>query len=94
MYHVIGERGTGKTFKLMKLAQEHNGVFVCQNPQAMKQKALNYGLSGFDIISYKEFYRTFDEIHTSYFIDEIDLFFKALESQVIGYSLTLEEQVK
>lgn len=91
MYHVIGERGTGKTFKLMQLAQEHNGVFVCQNPQAMKQKALNYGLSGFDIISYIEFNRIFDEIDRIYFIDEIDLFFKEIESQIVGYSLTLDE---
>ena len=42
MYQIIGNNGSGKTKKLMLLAQEHNGVFVCANPHAMKEKAKAY----------------------------------------------------
>ena len=48
MYRIIEGRGTGKTLRLMLLAKENNGVIVCSNPHAMRQKAIAYGLTGFD----------------------------------------------
>jgi hypothetical protein len=39
----------------MLLAQENNGVFVCASPLDMREKAKNYGFSGFEIISYKDY---------------------------------------
>ena len=39
MYRVLDGRGTGKTGRLMLLAKEVNGVLVCENPIAMRNKA-------------------------------------------------------
>ena len=41
MYQIIDKRGSGKTSRLMLLAQENNGVFVCANPYGMREKAKN-----------------------------------------------------
>ena len=35
MYRIIDTRASGKTSRLMLLAKENNGVFVCANPYAM-----------------------------------------------------------
>jgi len=39
MIRIIDERSTGKTSHLMLLAKEHNALFVCSNPSAMRYKA-------------------------------------------------------
>ena len=39
----------------MLAAKENNGILVCANPQAMSSKALAYGITGFDIISYENY---------------------------------------
>jgi len=54
MYQIIDKRGSGKTSRLMLLAKENNGILVCGNPYAMREKAHAYGLTGFDIVSYRE----------------------------------------
>ena len=45
MYQIIDKRGSGKTSRLMLLAQENNGIFVCANPYGMREKAKNYDLT-------------------------------------------------
>jgi hypothetical protein len=55
MYQIIDKRGTGKTSRLMLLAQEAHGIFVCANPQIMKEKAEKYGFHNFEIVSYQDF---------------------------------------
>lgn len=94
MYQIIDKRGTGKTSRLMLLAQEHNGIFVCANPYGMREKAKNYGFSGFEIVSYQDFlkqnYSYYDKM---VFIDELELFVKSLGNKfnnLNGYSLSLE----
>lgn len=91
MYQIIGNNGSGKTKKLMLLAQEHNGVFVCANPHAMKEKAKAYGLTGFDIISYIDFFDIRNTYEKPCFIDEIGKCLMAWDDVVAGYSLTLED---
>ena len=90
MIRIIAGRGTGKTLKLMELAKEHNGVIVCANPYAMKQKAQSYGITGFDIISYKDYF-TNDYQTQNCFIDEIEMMFHYMtNNNLTGYTLSLE----
>ena len=91
MYQIIDGNGSGKTKKLMLLAQEHNGVFVCANPHAMREKARAYGLTGFDIISYNDFFDIRNYYEKPCFIDEIGKCLMAWDNNVAGYSLTLED---
>lgn len=90
MYRIIDSRGTGKTSRLMLLAKENNGVFVCANPRAMETKARNYGLTGFDIISYYDYFNHNYEYGKPCFIDELDNYVKSLGNNLSGYSLSLD----
>lgn len=90
MYRVIDKRGSGKTSRLMLLAKEHNGIFVCSNPLAMKEKALSYGLVGFDIMSYEEYYYGEKE-NKPIFIDELDLYLKYCDKNIKGYTLSEDD---
>ena len=89
MYQIIDKKGSGKTSRLMLLAQESNGVFVCANPYGMKEKAKNYGFSGFEIISYEDYLKHNYSYNKMVFIDELELFVKSLGNNLNGYSLSL-----
>ena len=90
MYQVIDIRGSGKTSRLMLLAKENNGVLVCANPYAMENKAHAYGLTGFDIISYSDYFNHNYEYGKMVFIDELDVYVKSLDNNLSGYSLSIE----
>ena len=90
MYQIIDKRGSGKTSRLMLLAQENNGVFVCANPHGMREKAKNYGFSSFEIVSYKDYLEHNYSYGKMVFVDELELFVKSLCNNLNGYSLSLE----
>lgn len=90
MYQIIDKRGSGKTSRLMLLAQENNGVFVCANPHGMRDKAKNYGFSSFEIVSYKDYLEHNYSYGKMVFVDELELFVKSLGNNLNGYSLSLE----
>ena len=89
MYQIIDTRSSGKTSRLMLLAKESNGVFVCAQPDVMKEKAWKLGLLGFDIISYKDYLEHNYPYGKMVFIDELDCFVKSLGNNLSGYSLTI-----
>lgn len=91
MYRIIDSRGSGKTSRLMLLAKENNGILVCANPYAMREKAYSYGLVGFDIISYSEFIDDMCDMYEKgkpIFIDEMDIFLKYYNSDIMGYTVS------
>ena len=91
MYRVLDGRGTGKTGRLMLLAKEVNGVLVCENPIAMRNKAQIYGLTGFDIISYSDYVQHNYPFDKLCFIDELESFVQFLcLNKFAGYTLSLE----
>lgn len=90
MYRIIDNRASGKTSRLMLLAKEHDGVFVCSNPYAMKDKAMAYGLTGFDIISYNDYLQHNYPKGKMCFIDEIENFVKSIGNNLSGYTLSTE----
>lgn len=94
MFRVVDKRGTGKTGRLMLLAKEKGGIIVCKNPGAMKDKAYRYGIVGVDFLSYTEYeymLTTQTPITQPVFIDEIEAFIHALDSNVQGYTLSYED---
>lgn len=93
MYQIIDKRGSGKTSRLMLLAKENNGIFVCSNPLAMEVKAHAYGIIGLDFVSYANFATGNYDHEKPCFIDELDLYVKHLYSysNLGGYSLSLED---
>lgn len=94
MYQIIDKRGSGKTSRLMLLAKEYNGVLVCSNPEAMKTKARAYGLVGFDIISYYDYFNHNYEYGKAVFIDELDSYVKSLGNNISGYTISVEDETQ
>lgn len=90
MIRIIDNRATGKTSKLMNLAKANNGILVCRYPECMKVKAHNYGLTGFDIISYEDYHDYKYDNHKPVFIDELETYIAAYH-RIDGYSLSNED---
>lgn len=91
MYRIIEGRGTGKTSRLMLLAKEADGIIVCSNPYAMRSKAKAYGLTGFDIISYEDYFQHNYDYGKKCFIDELEGYVKFLGNNLSGYTLSIED---
>ena len=90
MYRIIDGRGSGKTSRLMLLAKETNSAIACMNPNAMRQKAYAYGITGIDFISYSELFN--GEYEGDVMIDEIEEFVKHyIDCKLTGYTLTNED---
>ena len=90
MYRIIDNRATGKTSRLMLLAKENNGIIVCKDPKAMRDKAYSYGIVGIDFISYFEFEFT-HRFNKPVFIDEIDLLLAQKNREIQGYTISNED---
>lgn len=87
--YILGQSSSGKTRELLETAKELNAVVVCQNPDAMRVKAQNYGLYRMEFCGYDEVRNL--EAGRSIVVDELGNFFKhnydvALE----GFNLTTD----
>ena len=94
MKRIVGNRSSGKTYKLMLDAKENNGTIICSNPNAMREKAKAYGLTGINFMGYYEFFKSPTEDLGAYYIDELELFARYMTNNVLGnftgYTLSLE----
>lgn len=80
--YIIGNSSSGKTRQLLETAKKSGAVVVCQNPDAMRVKAQNYGLYRMDFCGYDEV--RYLEAGRPVMIDELGNFFK------YNYDVTLE----
>lgn len=93
MIQIIDKSSSGKTTRLLLLAKEKNATIVCENPYAMKEKAIRCNLFGLNFISYQDFedYYNNEIIKNNYVIDDLDYFLKYhFGNKFIGFTLTKE----
>ena len=93
MYQIIDGRGTGKTGRLMLLAKDTGAKIACANPYAMKEKARAYGITGIEIISYRDL-MSMGTKHGKVYIDEMENFVEwciAGNADLQGYCLSMED---
>ena len=90
MIRIIDGQSTGKTGRLMLLAKEHNALFVCDNPDAMRVKAEAYGITGIQFVSYYDYLKSnYDTNKENVVIDELETLLKyMLDGHLIGYTLS------
>lgn len=97
MYRIIDKKSSGKTKKLMYYAKDNNALFVCKNPDKMKEKAITYGIVGVEFISYDDFLYNGNIAKSSYVIDEVEEYLKYSFNEIhpdnnfIGYNLSSED---
>ena len=87
MIRIIGTRGSGKTTKLLELAQEEGYVIV--EPNAMmadyvRHMATEKGLNVNVIGAHELLYRQRGVISEKYLVDELNMFLSSLG--IVGYS--------
>ena len=87
--YIIGNSSSGKTRQLLETAKDSGAVVVCQNPDAMRVKAQNYGLYRMDFCGYDEVRNL--EAGRPVMIDELGNFFKHnYDVSLEGFNLTTE----
>ena len=92
MYRIIDNRGSGKTSRLMLLAKETGSKIACNNPQAMRQKAYAYGITGIDFIPYSDLFNGVIDSTDKVMIDELEVFIREyIDGQLTGYTLSKDD---
>ena len=87
--YIIGNSSSGKTRQLLETAKNTGAVVVCQNPEAMRVKAQNYGLYRIDFCGYDEVRDL--EAGRPVMIDELGNFFRYnYDVSLEGFNLTTE----
>lgn len=89
MKRIIDGPGAGKTSRLLLLAKENGGIVVCKDPLRIRERALNYGLTGIYYVSYEDF--SFTQYYNKpVFIDDLEDFLKHKNKDIAGYCLNKE----
>ena len=86
MFTISGGRGTGKTKLLLETAKANNGVVVCRDPDAMRDRAHRYGITGLDIVGYGDVYITGKPVY----IHDVNKFIEHNMPEAAGYTLNLD----
>ena len=88
MFIISGGKGTGKTRALLEKASAENGIVVCKDPDAMRERAHRYGIVGLEIISYGEC--NFEVHRKPFYIHDINQFITYTVGNVKGYTLNID----
>jgi len=100
MLRVFGNRGSGKTTRLIKEAIDNDAIFITPvNKEEVKKLALSkYGTDSIEVLTPQQFVdqfvmrRKFFPKDTKIVIDELDLFLELISHvQVIGYTDNLDK---
>ena len=89
MYRIIDSRGNGKTLRLMLIAKETGAAYVCTNPEAMRNKAYSYGITGINFISYNDFVEYSYPKEQEIVIDDLEKFAISIgNGRLIGFTVS------
>jgi hypothetical protein len=89
MFIVSGGRGIGKTRTLLERVKSENAIIVCEDTIEMRERAYNYGITGLNIMSYKEF-DTLEKVEEPVYIHDINKYISYGNRNVKGYSVCFE----
>jgi hypothetical protein len=91
MFIISGEKGTGKTRTLIERVKAEDGILVCEDTIAMRERAYAYGITGLNLMTYDELYECdIDTYDKPIYIHDINRFIKYSFHEVKGYSVCLE----
>lgn len=87
MYRIFGRRGTGKTKRLLEIANQTPGcVIFTHNPERLREKASIYGYHGLDIRSYGDYK---DNYKGKTFVIDLEKFVNSITDKVLsGYTIS------
>ena len=88
-------RGSGKTKKLLEVAQKENAIILTQDKRAFKVKAKSYGYDNVTILDYEDLENDNYDLNRPILIHNADKVFEYLFDRYyglkpIGFSATME----
>ena len=86
MFIVSGGKGTGKTRALLERASAENGIVVCKDPDAMRDRAHRYGITGLEIVGYSDIYLAGKPVY----IHDVNKFIEHNMPEAAGYTLNID----
>ena len=86
MFVVSGGRGTGKTKALLERVKSQNAILVCENTMEMRERAYGYGITGLNLMSYKDF-NALEKVEEPVYIHNINKYISYGNRNVKGYSV-------
>lgn len=89
MFVVSGGRGTGKTKALLERVKSQNAILVCENTMEMRERAYGYGITGLNLMSYKDF-NALEKVEEPVYIHNINKYISYGNRNVKGYSVCNE----
>lgn len=93
MIKIIDSRGSGKTYQLMRaVADNPNGVYVSNIPEAAQYKARQYGLD-IPCISYYDLLEHKTQKHKEYYVDDVELFLRCINAHIQGYADSIDNEI-
>lgn len=91
MFIISGGKGIGKTRALIERVKAEDGILVCENTVAMRERAYGYDITGLNLMSYDELYRcNVENYDKPIYIHDINKFIKYNFPEVAGYSVCNE----
>ena len=87
MLIISGEKGTGKTRRLIEAAKEHNAIIACSDPAKMLERAHKYGITGITFCSYADL--ILDDCYSDkqVYIHDLNTFLTIACPAVSGFSI-------
>ena len=87
---IIGQRGSGKTYRLFEQADAVGGVIVGENPKNLRIIARTKGFDKIkDFIDYRTYMNVMGMTGDSYFIDNIEMFIERVFYDVQGFTVSI-----
>lgn len=96
MISIIGERGSGKTTKLFRIAQEKNAMILTANSRALRTKAKSLGYNDLEIIGFGDLNNDNFSFNKDILVDNAEYVLQGLLNQfyelnMIGFTATKED---
>jgi hypothetical protein len=89
MFIISGGKGIGKTRALIERVKAEGGILVCEDTMEMRERAYGYGITGLNIMSYKEF-DTLEKVEEPVYIHDVNKYISYGNRNVKGYSVCFE----
>lgn len=87
---IIGQKGSGKTYRLFEKADTVGGVIVGENPKNLRIIARTKGFENIkDFIDYDTYVNQMGMTGDSYFIDNIEDFISKIFYDVQGFTVSI-----
>lgn len=91
MNKIFGGRGTGKTIKMLEMADNADCIIVAKDPQSLREKAFALGFKNVEIVSYDDYYYNYGQYSKPAYIHDIEKYLKFIHmGHIKGFTCSVD----